>query len=101
MDGKINSKPQSFYGFPSNVPIQLKQAYAHRGIKKLFQWQSECLSDSSLFAPEYSNLIYSAPTSAGKTLIAEVLAACNCLETGRRTIFVLPYISVHYGVLLD
>uniref|UniRef100_A0A914KR24 DNA-directed DNA polymerase n=1 Tax=Meloidogyne incognita TaxID=6306 RepID=A0A914KR24_MELIC len=100
MDGKINSKPQSLYGFPSNVPIQLKQAYAQRGIKKLFQWQSECLSDSTLFAPEYSNLIYSAPTSAGKTLIAEVLAACNCLETGRRTIFVLPYISVAREKLL-
>ncbi|KAL7074401.1 hypothetical protein ACQ4LE_006556, partial [Meloidogyne hapla] len=101
MNDKINSKSQqSFYGFPSQVPIQLKQAYAQRGIKTLFQWQSECLSDPSLFSPEFSNLIYSAPTSAGKTLIAEVLAACNCLETGRRAIFVLPYISVAREKLL-
>jgi DNA polymerase theta len=101
MNDIINSKSQQLLsGFPSQVPLQLRQAYLHSGIKTLFKWQSECLSDSSLFSPEYSNLIYSAPTSAGKTLIAEILSACNCLDTGRRVIFVLPYISVAREKLL-
>lgn len=39
------------------------------------------------------DLVYSAPTSAGKTLVAELLAAHNALTTGRRVFYLFPYVS--------
>lgn len=80
-------------GFPEIVPKRLQNSYAVLGVKKLFDWQSDCLQNERLFAPYYENLVYIAPTSAGKTLVAEVVAACNILNTGRRALFISPYIS--------
>lgn len=79
--------------FPALIPQNLIKAYLKSGIVQLFDWQAECLSNLNLFDPNFQNLIYTAPTSAGKTLVAEIIAACNILKTFRRAIFIFPYIS--------
>jgi ATP-dependent helicase YprA (DUF1998 family) len=51
----------------------LLESYQDQGVTELFEWQAACLEQ--YHAGTQRNLIYSAPTSAGKTLVAEVLLA--------------------------
>ncbi|XP_018568952.2 DNA polymerase theta [Anoplophora glabripennis] len=59
----------------------------------MFPWQVECLSNISVLN-DRANLVYSAPTSAGKTLIAEILAIKTVLEYQKKVIFILPFVSI-------
>lgn len=81
------------YSFPPWTPKPIEECYEMQKVRSLFQWQAEILSDEALLPPLNRNLVYSAPTSAGKTLVAELLAIYNLVNTQRRVIFVFPYIS--------
>ncbi|ENN73477.1 hypothetical protein YQE_09902, partial [Dendroctonus ponderosae] len=59
----------------------------------MFQWQFECLNNPKVLHGS-SNLIYSAPTSAGKTLIAEILALKTIFDRKKKVIFILPFVSI-------
>lgn len=79
----------SNWGLPDSV---LKE-YSAKGIIEMFKWQSECLSNPRLLF-ESSNLVYSAPTSAGKTLVSEILIIRTVIERRKKGIIILPFISV-------
>ncbi|XP_052896497.1 DNA polymerase theta [Anopheles moucheti] len=77
------------WGLPSSITDE----YARKGIVELFPWQVECLSRKEVVL-EGKNLIYSAPTSAGKTLMSEFLLAKTITERKLKALFILPFVAV-------
>ncbi|XP_078066017.1 helicase POLQ-like isoform X2 [Mustelus asterias] len=78
-----------FYGLPSKVKDLIFQ---FKGIKELYEWQHTCLTLESV--QERKNLIYSLPTSGGKTLVAEILFMQELLCRKNDVLFVLPYVAL-------
>jgi DNA polymerase theta len=76
-----------------NFPETIINKYESLNIKEIFQWQLECLNTQGVLNLN-RNLIYSAPTSAGKTLVAELLMIKNVIETKRKAIMILPFVSL-------
>ncbi|XP_008057686.1 DNA polymerase theta, partial [Carlito syrichta] len=74
------------------LPKAVLEKYHSFGVKKMFEWQAECLLLEQVL--EGKNLVYSAPTSAGKTLVAELLILKRVLEMRKKALFILPFVSV-------
>ena len=72
--------PLSAYGLLPSI----LEAYAARGITSLFGWQAAALATPGVLE-EALNLLYTAPTSGGKTVVAEVLALRRLQEGGAST----------------
>eukprot|EP00042_Codosiga_hollandica_P058126 m.872313 g.872313 ORF g.872313 m.872313 type:complete len:392 (-) comp59775_c1_seq14:922-2097(-) len=80
---------RSFFG----LPLQVKDLFERcRKIADLYDWQKECLAMEA--AHPLSNLIYSLPTSGGKTLVAEIIILRTLLCVRKHVIFVFPFVSI-------
>lgn len=75
------------------LPPEIISKYHSKGIKNMFPWQVECLGNSRVLN-DNGNLVYSAPTSAGKTLVAEILTIKTVLERQKKVMIILPFVSV-------
>uniref|UniRef100_F6PXA9 Helicase POLQ-like n=1 Tax=Ciona intestinalis TaxID=7719 RepID=F6PXA9_CIOIN len=78
-----------YYGLPSKVKTLLGTL---RGIKSVYDWQHKCLTLDGV--KEGRNLIYSLPTSGGKTLVAEILIFRELLCKKKDAVFVLPFVAI-------
>lgn len=87
-DDQIDKLLLANWGLPGAV----LEKYHSFGVKKMFEWQAECLLLGGVL--EGKNLVYSAPTSAGKTLVAELLVLKRVLEMRKKALFILPFVSV-------
>lgn len=75
------------------LPTEICRKYEEKGIIEMFDWQVECLSNPKVLI-DCQNLLYSAPTSAGKTLVAELLTIKTVLERQKKVIIILPFVSI-------
>ena len=78
-----------FYGLPHSCAELFKEV---KGVHKLYEWQEQLLSMPELRMGK--NVLYSLPTSGGKTLIAEILMIRTCQLMKKKSLFVLPYVSI-------
>jgi len=80
------------------MPPKMAARYAEKGVTRLFPWQVECVTAAGGSAQRGGNLIYSAPTSGGKTLVAEILMLrrLGLRGPGGRgcVLFVVPFIAL-------
>ncbi|KAL6069130.1 Helicase and polymerase-containing protein TEBICHI [Balamuthia mandrillaris] len=74
------------------IPESVCETYAAKGVRSLYPWQIECLSCDGVL--DGANLVYCAPTSAGKTLVAEILMLRMWLKVKKKALFILPFVSV-------
>ena len=74
------------------IPLQLCQIYERIGLTELYAWQSECLYTTNVLRG--NNLVYCAPTSGGKTLVAELVLLKTVLSLQKKAIFILPFVSL-------
>ncbi|XP_053273755.1 DNA polymerase theta [Pleuronectes platessa] len=74
------------------LPKAVLECYQKHKVTCMFEWQAQCLTVGQVL--QGGNLVYSAPTSAGKTLVSELLMLKRILETKRKALFILPFVSV-------
>ncbi|XP_051169312.1 helicase POLQ-like [Leptopilina boulardi] len=79
----------SFYGLPQKMKYLVQK---YKGIDELYAWQQECLNLEAI--KKRKNLIYSLPTSGGKTLVAEILMLREIVRNKKNVIFILPYVAI-------
>ncbi|CAM9304200.1 unnamed protein product, partial [Discosporangium mesarthrocarpum] len=78
-----------------DIPAEIVRSYAASGVKSLFPWQAQCLRTNKGKVLDGGNLVYCAPTSGGKTLVAELLLLRTLLKKkGTMAFFVVPFISL-------
>lgn len=84
-----NALPLDTWG----LPAPLVKYYRDKGITDLFPWQVKALWQPGVLS-ESRNIIYSAPTSAGKSMVADLLMYKTLYERKKKVIIVLPFISI-------
>lgn len=76
------------------LPKPLVANFESLGIQSIYPWQKQCLLGPGLLKGE-KNLVYSAPTGGGKSLVADVLMLKKVLENrDAKALLVLPYVAL-------
>jgi replicative superfamily II helicase len=74
------------------LPHLVVDILKNRGVARVHDWQSECLQTTGVV--DGKSLVYSLPTSGGKTYVAEILLLRMVHVHRKVAIFVLPYVSI-------
>ncbi|EEP81819.1 conserved hypothetical protein [Uncinocarpus reesii 1704] len=80
----------SQYGLPESLVANFEKM----GVNAMYPWQMSCLLGRGHLTAE-KNLVYSAPTGGGKSLVADVLMLKRIIDDPRKkAILVLPYVAL-------
>ena len=78
------------YGLPSS----LVKNFAEMGVRAIYPWQSSCLMRSGILS-QFKNLVYTAPTGGGKSLVADVVMLRRIIhDPTKKALLVLPYVAL-------
>jgi replicative superfamily II helicase len=89
-DNPLLSLRHPRYGLPSTLISNFERL----GVKSIYPWQSSCLLGKGLLEGS-QNLIYTAPTGGGKSLVADILMLRKVLNNpGTKGLLVLPYVAL-------
>ncbi|OIW34856.1 P-loop containing nucleoside triphosphate hydrolase protein [Coniochaeta ligniaria NRRL 30616] len=76
------------------LPRQLVANFSRLGIKSIYPWQKHCLLGPGILSGD-KNLVYSAPTGGGKSLVADILMLKQVLaDRDAKAMLVLPYVAL-------
>lgn len=76
------------------LPKQLVANFSRLGIKSIYPWQKHCLLGPGILNGD-DNLVYSAPTGGGKSLVADILMLKRVLaDRDAKAMLVLPYVAL-------
>lgn len=91
----ITSNPLLSLQHPKyGLPPALVANFQAVGIHSIYPWQASCLLGRGHLTAE-KNLLYTAPTGGGKSLVADVLMLKRVIENPhRKAILVLPYVAL-------
>mmetsp|Transcript_34098 Transcript_34098/g.57768 ORF Transcript_34098/g.57768 Transcript_34098/m.57768 type:complete len:240 (+) Transcript_34098:60-779(+) len=74
------------------ISKEVANAYAStRGITHLYPWQARALRE---LHRNSTNMVFTLPTSAGKTLLAEIAILRCCIKKNKTALLVLPYVAL-------
>ncbi|KAL1915366.1 uncharacterized protein VTP21DRAFT_6824 [Calcarisporiella thermophila] len=76
-----------------DIPPSVVDSYAKHNILSMYPWQAECLSLDGVMTGR-QNLVFSAPTSAGKTMVAEFIMLKKLVISRKKAIMILPFVSI-------
>lgn len=78
------------YGLPESLVANFEVL----GVNCIYPWQASCLMGHGHLTAK-KNLVYSAPTGGGKSLVADVLILKRIIDNpGMKAILVLPYVAL-------
>lgn len=78
------------YGLPESLINNLRAL----GIHDIYLWQKQCLMGPGLLTGK-RNLVYSAPTGGGKSLVADILMLKRVLEDrNAKALLIVPYVAL-------
>ncbi|KAI8632054.1 P-loop containing nucleoside triphosphate hydrolase protein [Xylariaceae sp. FL1651] len=76
------------------LPESLVDNFKTMGVKEIYPWQKQCLLGPGLLNGT-RNLVYTAPTGGGKSLVADILMLKRILEDrNAKALLVLPYVAL-------
>ena len=76
------------------LPHRLSANFASLGVNWIYDWQKRCLTRSGLLDGT-DNLVYTAPTGGGKSLVADVLLLKKIIQNpAKKAIVVLPFVAL-------
>ncbi|KAG5462045.1 MAG: hypothetical protein BJ554DRAFT_5672 [Olpidium bornovanus] len=92
-DEKLESRNLLLSSAYWDLPPAVVESYKTLGMEEMYPWQAECLSLEGVLDGN-RNLVYSAPTSAGKTFVADMVVLKKVLLSRKKALMILPYVSV-------
>ncbi|KAI1821261.1 P-loop containing nucleoside triphosphate hydrolase protein [Xylaria intraflava] len=76
------------------LPAPLIKSLKALGINEIYPWQKQCLLGPGLLDGT-RNLVYSAPTGGGKSLVADILMLKRILgDRNAKALLILPYVAL-------